>query len=105
MVFPDEIFSEVSSQWIQSRPKRSVVEDSELREFAFRGFGEHFHLELKPEIDLLAPGFKVYHMSNGVPHRVDENMQDLESCLFSGKLRHQPRSSLALNLCGGMVSN
>ncbi|GFY77477.1 a disintegrin and metalloproteinase with thrombospondin motifs 16 [Trichonephila inaurata madagascariensis] len=72
--------------------------------YSFEGFGEHFHLEMEASPHLLAPGFKVYRLGDEVntPAENQVDREDLESCLFRGKLKDHPNSAFALNLCGGM---
>ncbi|GBM64512.1 hypothetical protein AVEN_215883-1 [Araneus ventricosus] len=94
-----------SSSTRYARIKRDAT-SRQKRHFSISGFGEHFRLETDASSHLLAPGFKVYRLG-GNPNSIDgdaENREDMENCLFRGKLKNRPNSAFALNLCGGMVS-
>lgn len=105
-VFPAELLGRGPTEVHRlehGRPRRNV--GHLYKEFSFEGFGERFHMQLEPKHDLLAPGFRVYHLKRGFGHESSQKAEDFENCLFNGKLKHQRRSAVALNLCGGMVSS
>ncbi|GFU39135.1 a disintegrin and metalloproteinase with thrombospondin motifs 18 [Nephila pilipes] len=85
------------------RPKRDAG-SRQRKYYSFDGFGEHFRLEMEASPHLLVPGFKVYRLGGEVntPAENEVDREDLESCLFRGKLKDRPNSAFALNLCGGM---
>ncbi|XP_055935931.1 A disintegrin and metalloproteinase with thrombospondin motifs 16-like [Argiope bruennichi] len=93
----------MTSSTNHARFKRDAA-SRQKRHFSINGFGEHFRLETDASSHLLAPGFRVYHLG-GDANTSDgdvESREDMENCLFRGKLKNRPNSAFALNLCGGM---
>ncbi|CAC5398721.1 A disintegrin and metalloproteinase with thrombospondin motifs 5,A disintegrin and metalloproteinase with thrombospondin motifs 18,A disintegrin and metalloproteinase with thrombospondin motifs 16 [Mytilus coruscus] len=92
------------------RHKRSSTLSSSSSPYLYvniTGFGQTFHIDLKEEKELLAPGFKVYHRQNNVNShketfvRSQEKPWDETRCHFSGKVRSH-RGTAALSVCDGM---
>ncbi|GIY90239.1 a disintegrin and metalloproteinase with thrombospondin motifs 16 [Caerostris darwini] len=106
-VIPVEVTEEGLPLIISSETHKRLKRDlrtNRKRQFTINGFGEHFRLEMEESPRLLAPNFKIYHLGGkkNTHSENDENQENLENCLFRGKLRDRPNSAFALNMCGGM---
>ncbi|XP_035209664.1 A disintegrin and metalloproteinase with thrombospondin motifs 16-like isoform X2 [Stegodyphus dumicola] len=100
----DEFGNPLSQSLNKHRRQKRDINASTVKHFVLKAFGEHFHMELEPETNLLAPGFKIYHLGGQVQRNHSQKIQKpLENCLVRGKLRRHANSAVALNLCRGMT--
>ena len=75
---------------------------------------EDFHFELVSRSNLLAPGFKVYHHGNRLREASTRGQHgrniytsaasQFNNCFYTGKIKNQENSTVALSLCNGLVS-
>lgn len=93
----------------QHRKKRSALWDSDRISINISTLSDHYQVSLKPNKQLLSPGFRVYHRHHGnrdhvtINHDVI-NAYDSQECHFHGVIESHNNSKAALSLCSGVVS-
>ncbi|TSL82603.1 A disintegrin and metalloproteinase with thrombospondin motifs 16 [Bagarius yarrelli] len=90
------------------RRKRSMdgdgIDPVSVAHFRLRGLGRNFHMELRPSMGLISPGFTVQTLEvNGVKKL--ETFPGEDFCFYQGSLRSEVNSAVALSTCTGMVHN
>uniref|UniRef100_A0AAV2MNW6 Peptidase M12B propeptide domain-containing protein n=1 Tax=Knipowitschia caucasica TaxID=637954 RepID=A0AAV2MNW6_KNICA len=98
------------------RFKRDADEPHNNIFFNITAFGKEFHLRLRPNPGLVAPGAVVEWHDGGdedlgnVTRRLDSNQSELRrellktDCAFIGDITDVPGASVAINNCDGLVS-
>ncbi|XP_053402734.1 A disintegrin and metalloproteinase with thrombospondin motifs 18-like [Mercenaria mercenaria] len=67
-----------------------------------------FHVKLKPNLDLLAPSFKIYHRHGNADNMTDDvtvesdDITDIE-CLYKGEVVSHDGAPAAFSLCNGLT--
>ncbi|XP_025116256.1 A disintegrin and metalloproteinase with thrombospondin motifs 18-like [Pomacea canaliculata] len=106
-------------KWRHKRSVRSPAAPSPSLGVNVTAFGQLFQLQLSPNEELLAPGFRIYHRySHTVGHsddadqdvagQVDSQVASQEevdkemSCHLSGSVRSHQDWPAAISICGGM---
>ncbi|CAH1270738.1 ADAMTS16 [Branchiostoma lanceolatum] len=92
----------LAHDWHGRRPPGSTNQDQAFH-VKLRGHGQDFHVELRPNHRLLAPGFAVHRRRNKAT-KVEKYDQS-KHCHFHGKLLSHGNSSAAISTCGGLVRN
>ncbi|XP_014781094.1 A disintegrin and metalloproteinase with thrombospondin motifs 16 [Octopus bimaculoides] len=96
-----------------SRRKRSTNKNqNSVLYLQITGFNNRFHFKLKPNADLLAPGFKIYHwkrnkaVTDDVGNGTTSNL-NVPNCMYVGKdisktQKKDLKNTAALTLCNGV---
>lgn len=104
----------------KKRSTRDVSSNSEQLFFNITAFGRDFHLRLKPNIQLIAPGAVVeWHETSPVPGNTSSPVNDHQpgsasegiwkteplqtNCAYVGDIMDIPGTSVAINNCDGLV--
>lgn len=71
-------------------------------QYAFEAFGIPFRLVLAHDAGFVDPNLLVTHMTHNTTLRLP--VQRPSQCFYTGRVRGDDKSSVAVNLCHGMVS-
>ncbi|KAL1130618.1 hypothetical protein AAG570_011860 [Ranatra chinensis] len=71
-------------------------------EYEFTAFGTKFHLDLAHGLNFALPGLKVTHIWEDSIVAKHPGLRT-EGCFYTGTVRDDPKSSVVVNLCHGMV--
>lgn len=89
------------------RRKRSLehhgIDLTSTAHFQLRGLGQNFHMELRPSVGLIAPGFTVQTLGKNGTEKLN-TFPGEDFCFYQGSLRSKVNSTVALSTCAGMVS-
>ncbi|KAI5735445.1 hypothetical protein M8J77_018405 [Diaphorina citri] len=72
-------------------------------EYEFQAFGQLFHLNLELNSDFVTPNIEVTHVYKNTTTRELPRLKT-NGCFYSGKVKGDSLSSIAVNLCNGMLS-
>lgn len=112
--------SHILSASHKKRSTRDVSSNSEQLFFNITAFGRDFHLRLKPNTQLIAPGAVVeWHETSPVPGNTSSPVNDHQpgsaperiwkteplqtNCAYVGDIMDIPGTSVAINNCDGLV--
>ena len=104
MVIPERIIQNGSLYYSRENFIKHSNEGRRTKTLFYRlvAFGSIFVFHLKEQRGLLAPKFVLEHVFNRT-HRVP-NAEDLDQCVYGGKVSGDPVSTAIFNLCHGLVS-
>ncbi|MCJ8728478.1 hypothetical protein PDJAM_G00004900 [Pangasius djambal] len=87
------------------RRKRSMedhgIDLASTAHFRLRGLKQNFHMELRPSVGLVAPGFTVQTLGENGTEKL-ETFPGEDFCFYQGSLRSKVNSTVALSTCAGM---
>lgn len=83
-------------------PKGQHVADQEKLYYNITIFGREFHLRLRHNTRLVAPGAKMEWHDDGDSTRHTEALHD--ECLYVGDITDTPGATVAISNCDGLVS-
>lgn len=89
------------------RRKRALeahaIDPASTAHFHLHGLGQDFHMDLRPSVGLVAPGFTVQTLGGNGTQEL-ETLPGEDFCFYQGSLRSKGNSTVALATCAGMVS-
>ncbi|KAK3571995.1 hypothetical protein QTP86_021348 [Hemibagrus guttatus] len=87
------------------RRRRSLdergIDPASTAHFRLHGLGQNFHMELRPSVGLVAPGFTVQTLGENGMEKLETFPRE-EFCFYQGSLRSKVNSTVALSTCAGM---
>ena len=118
--FEGHYLSHILSANHKKRSTRDVSSNSEQLFFNITAFGRDFHLRLKPNTQLVAPGAVVeWHEASLVPGNITDPINDHQpgsaseriwkteplqtNCAYVGDIMDIPGTSVAISNCDGLV--
>lgn len=118
--FEGRYLSHILSANHKKRSTRDVSSNSEQLFFNITAFGRDFHLRLKPNTQLVAPGAVVeWHEASPVPGNITDPINDHQpgstsdriwkteplqtNCAYVGDIMDVPGTSVAISNCDGLV--
>lgn len=89
----------------QNRRKRSIF-DPEIIHYVIHFDGNNHHAELWPNHGLVSPNalFENYEPRTKVVDKKIRKLDEKKMCHYTGQIRGQPSSKVALSTCNGLVS-
>ncbi|XP_060725335.1 A disintegrin and metalloproteinase with thrombospondin motifs 16 [Tachysurus vachellii] len=89
----------------QHRRRRSLdergINPASTAHFRLQGLGQNFHMELRPSVGLIAPGFTIQTLGENGTEKL-EDFPRVDFCFYQGSLRSEVNSTVALSTCAGM---
>lgn len=89
------------------RRRRSLdergINPASTAHFRLNGLGQNFHMELRPSVGLIAPGFTIQTLGESGTEKL-EDFPIVDACFYQGSLKSEVNSTVALSTCAGMVS-
>lgn len=89
------------------RRKRSLesggIDLTAAAHFQLRGLGQDFHMDLRPAVSLVTPGFTIQTLGEKGTEKL-ETFPGEDFCFYQGSLRSKVNSTVALSTCTGLVS-